>query len=208
MAGWNRLLAACDWFDGRGRATDRRIVERWLSCEECDHRELDSVRVRGDRLVPLFRQALKGPSAPDSATVLDQLASAHTQLKLRGPVPLDSGRYVNHYMRNYKSLYQSRAITGLAAIGTPGAMAALEAAQDSADDGFAQFQYRADVKDELDQAVEGRWASISAGLLRTCGIRTDNKSYCWGNNDQGQLGDGTTGRASPPDLDRWPQCSR
>src|SRR5687768_4527469 len=38
---------------------DRRIGERWLSCEECDHRELDSVRSRGNRIVPVFREALK-----------------------------------------------------------------------------------------------------------------------------------------------------
>jgi Regulator of chromosome condensation (RCC1) repeat len=28
---------------------------------------------------------------------------------------------------------------------------------------------------------------------RTCGIAADEKSYCWGSNRHGQLGDGTTG---------------
>jgi alpha-tubulin suppressor-like RCC1 family protein len=195
------VLSACGWFGGKGKAIDRRTADRWLRCEECDHRELDSVRARGNGVVPYLAAALKGPSDPNTANVKRQVAEAYVQVRQRGPVALDSGRYVNHYVGNYRSLYQSRAITGLAAIGTPLAMRALEAAQDSANNGLAAFQYRADVKDELDRAVEGRWASISAGLSRTCGTRIDHKSYCWGNNDQGQLGDSTTtGRARPTPI--------
>jgi alpha-tubulin suppressor-like RCC1 family protein len=33
---------------------------------------------------------------------------------------------------------------------------------------------------------------VSAAYLRTCGVTTDNRAYCWGNNTQGVLGDGTT----------------
>tara|TARA_Y100000590_G_scaffold337462_1_gene384454 strand:+ start:466 stop:2172 length:1707 start_codon:yes stop_codon:yes gene_type:complete len=46
--------------------------------------------------------------------------------------------------------------------------------------------------------VEGghtwQWSyqSISSGYSHTCGLATDNKAYCWGNNEYGQLGDGTT----------------
>jgi len=33
-----------------------------------------------------------------------------------------------------------------------------------------------------------KFRQLSAGYLHTCGISTDNKIYCWGNNDSGQLG--------------------
>jgi alpha-tubulin suppressor-like RCC1 family protein len=33
---------------------------------------------------------------------------------------------------------------------------------------------------------------LSAGLGHTCGLGTDHRIYCWGRNDDGQLGDGTT----------------
>lgn len=39
---------------------------------------------------------------------------------------------------------------------------------------------------------------IAAGSSRTCAIASDNKAYCWGNNGNGQLGDGTTGTKLTP----------
>lgn len=36
------------------------------------------------------------------------------------------------------------------------------------------------------------WVDVSAGFDHTCGISTDNRAYCWGNNDDGELGDGST----------------
>jgi alpha-tubulin suppressor-like RCC1 family protein len=39
---------------------------------------------------------------------------------------------------------------------------------------------------------------LSAGWMRTCGVTTDNRAYCWGDNAEGYLGDGTTtDRLSP-----------
>ncbi len=195
MAGVCLTAPACQ---DRG-AEANRVVMRWLKCEECVEEELQAVRDLGNDGVQPLAAALRGPPAASTANVERQLGQAYVRVRDRGPAPtLDSTRYVNHYLGNYRALYQSRAITGLAAIGTPEALAALEAAQDSADDSVATFQFRADVRDELDRALEGRWASLSAGVLFTCGIRIDGKSYCWGNNDQGQLGDGTsTGRLKP-----------
>jgi alpha-tubulin suppressor-like RCC1 family protein len=36
------------------------------------------------------------------------------------------------------------------------------------------------------------FALITTGVFQTCGIASDNASYCWGRNGSGQLGDGTT----------------
>jgi alpha-tubulin suppressor-like RCC1 family protein len=43
-----------------------------------------------------------------------------------------------------------------------------------------------------------QFAQLSAGRAHTCGITIDDRAYCWGENLNGQVGDGTTtGRAVP-----------
>jgi len=49
---------------------------------------------------------------------------------------------------------------------------------------------RARPSQESSQAND--WASVSAGSAHTCGTKTDGSLYCWGMNEHGQLGDGTT----------------
>lgn len=39
---------------------------------------------------------------------------------------------------------------------------------------------------------------ISAGGVQTCGVTTDNRAYCWGDNVLGALGDGTTANRLTP----------
>jgi alpha-tubulin suppressor-like RCC1 family protein len=39
---------------------------------------------------------------------------------------------------------------------------------------------------------------VSAGAAHTCGVTTSNLAYCWGSNDEGQLGDGTRTRRLRP----------
>jgi alpha-tubulin suppressor-like RCC1 family protein len=44
-----------------------------------------------------------------------------------------------------------------------------------------------------------RFREVNAGLGRhTCGVTTDDRAYCWGRNDRGQLGDGTASSAFRP----------
>jgi len=48
-------------------------------------------------------------------------------------------------------------------------------------------------------AVAGnlKFRSVSSGADHTCGVTTDNKAYCWGNNDWRQLGTGTVFSGTP-----------
>src|SRR4051812_18995536 len=40
-------------------------------------------------------------------------------------------------------------------------------------------------------AAASTWAARSAGGYDTCGVKTDGTAWCWGNNADGQAGDGT-----------------
>ena len=45
------------------------------------------------------------------------------------------------------------------------------------------------------------WVDYTLFSMGGCGIRSDNKTYCWGRNVNGQLGDGTTiNRSSPVEV--------
>jgi hypothetical protein len=39
---------------------------------------------------------------------------------------------------------------------------------------------------------------LSVGTLHSCGVTTDNVAYCWGNNHEGELGNGTTSGSGTP----------
>ena len=43
-----------------------------------------------------------------------------------------------------------------------------------------------------------RFRQVSAGTFHTCGVTTDHRVYCWGSNDGGALGDGTTTQRPTP----------
>ena len=42
------------------------------------------------------------------------------------------------------------------------------------------------------------FASLTAGDVHTCGLTSGGAAYCWGNNDGGELGDGSTDRRLTP----------
>jgi alpha-tubulin suppressor-like RCC1 family protein len=39
---------------------------------------------------------------------------------------------------------------------------------------------------------------VSAGSFFTCGVATSDRAFCWGDNSNGQLGDGTRETRSVP----------
>jgi|694.fasta_scaffold18899_4 alpha-tubulin suppressor-like RCC1 family protein len=57
------------------------------------------------------------------------------------------------------------------------------------------------------------WIQVDAGFLHTGGVRANGSAWCWGNNGNGNLGDGTTTARSSPvsilsaGLPRWVQIS-
>ena len=48
------------------------------------------------------------------------------------------------------------------------------------------------------QAASGPWSTVSAGALHTCAINTGKSLYCWGYNEVGSVGDGTTVQRTSP----------
>jgi alpha-tubulin suppressor-like RCC1 family protein len=42
------------------------------------------------------------------------------------------------------------------------------------------------------------FATVSGGIFHTCAVTTGSRAYCWGNNQLGELGDGTTTLRSRP----------
>jgi alpha-tubulin suppressor-like RCC1 family protein len=55
------------------------------------------------------------------------------------------------------------------------------------------------------------WAKVFAGIDSICAIQTDGSLWCWGSNDYGELGDGTTTGQPVPELvspgTRWASVS-
>lgn len=58
--------------------------------------------------------------------------------------------------------------------------------------------FGADLTPQAVSALSSGLAKLSIGSTHTCGIKTDNRLYCWGANSSGQIGDNTTtDRPSP-----------
>ncbi len=50
----------------------------------------------------------------------------------------------------------------------------------------------------LDLAKPGTWKQVSVNANRVCAIDTEDRLFCWGNNQDGGVGDGTTDDAADP----------
>lgn len=57
---------------------------------------------------------------------------------------------------------------------------------------------QASVTSPVRVATELLFASISAGDRHTCALTRNGRAHCWGHNEFGQLGDGTTGHRARP----------
>ena len=106
-----------------------RVVERWLSCEECRSEELDSVVARGTAATPILTTALSGPPDTVRAHFTQSTAAgyavAHRQFLRMSPAdqalrPLgDSVTLVRNTVQSFQFAYRLRAARALMAI-TPG----------------------------------------------------------------------------------------
>ena len=69
---------------------------------------------------------------------------------------------------------------------------------------FRRFAFIPNIDDRLPRmdpeqiGADRNWASVSAGALHTVATRTDGSLWAWGNNAEGQLGDGTQQRRRSP----------
>lgn len=58
--------------------------------------------------------------------------------------------------------------------------------------------------------IDAKFLAISAGQNHTCGVTTDRQAFCWGDNDDGQLGSVTPGGPTPTRVEAqlpWTQIS-
>ena len=105
-----------------------RVIEKWLSCEECSNGELQALVQIGQPAVgPLATALRNGPpqtlrderrrqlSAKYRASV--EYARTHPD----SPVPMSEDQYIRRHMDNLVLLYQIRAATGLGFVGGPDA---------------------------------------------------------------------------------------
>ena len=125
------LVGACGRAPERPGAQSRpdRIVNRWLTCEECNAGELDSVRATGDTGFRRLIIALRGP--PDSVLTtlrrssgdafararraFDRLSAAERAQRPLG----DSALLVSRNVRNFAATYSGRAARAAFAIDRP-----------------------------------------------------------------------------------------
>ncbi len=64
--------------------------------------------------------------------------------------------------------------------------------------GNADISVAIDVVSAQANITVSHWTRITAGYKMTCGIRTSAELYCWGDNEHGQVGDGTSENRDAP----------
>jgi hypothetical protein len=113
-----------------------RTIEAWLTCEECKDGELAALVKRGQGAIAPLAAALRtGPSQARLDTTRRQLAKTHQSMleyaktHPDAPVPMSESAFVDRHVENFIVQYQTRAATGLGAIGGPAARQELSQAQ-------------------------------------------------------------------------------
>ena len=87
----------------------------------------------------------------------------------------------------------SATATGTKAVATPAMVGARAVASPTPTTWGYRGTTNQSVPVQVSPPVPGlTWKSVSVGFEHTCAIASDDRAYCWGRNDQGQLGDGTT----------------
>jgi alpha-tubulin suppressor-like RCC1 family protein len=65
-------------------------------------------------------------------------------------------------------------------------------------DGTLTYDYgQKNAPDQIGTSTQ--WVAIAAGFLHTCGLQVDGSLWCWGWNEYGSLGDGTTNTQPAPE---------
>lgn len=128
---------------------ERRVIDGWLMCIECNNAQLDSVRALGVRkpqaaVDTLSRDLLGGPVDLRQVNLEGQFAASYQALAEQATsegdsVGLSEAEYVSHYLASLGAVYRMRAAIALALIGGPEAGNALNAALDSAAAGSPRF---------------------------------------------------------------------
>jgi hypothetical protein len=131
----------------------RHAVVNYLSCEECEGSELDTIVRLGEVVVPTFAATLReGPPQGNLELLRRQLTASYRELKEyerthpEVKVPGSEGKFVKTYMDNHVALHQARAAIALAAIGGAEAKRALEEA--------SRKPLRSDVQAVVKEALE------------------------------------------------------
>jgi alpha-tubulin suppressor-like RCC1 family protein len=81
-----------------------------------------------------------------------------------------------------------------AGVATPVLVLAALGCQESADSPVAPGASAPEASAELATLATSplTFIQVSTGINHTCGVAADNRAYCWGENERGALGDGTT----------------
>jgi uncharacterized protein YjdB len=76
--------------------------------------------------------------------------------------------------------------TGVATVNSSGLVSAVGPGQ-------ATITATSEGRSDTSTVTVVEWGYIDAGQKFTCGVLTDGEAYCWGENDTGEIGNGTTG---------------
>jgi hypothetical protein len=120
--------SACARTPAQSQSNEDRVLQAWLTCEECSDGELDAVVKLGSAAVPRLAEALRaGPPQLVLDETRKRLTATHQSMvdyartHADAAVPMSERDYVDRHTENFIALYQKRAATGLGAIGGPDA---------------------------------------------------------------------------------------